>query len=180
MRKMSAALLFLLMLGCSEPGSPLASSTDLGNGDTYKAELAHLIERSDKIVLTEHSYPFDLFDMTANKSLIANEVVYGTRVLTAEQRARFASEVRDLDGKSQDAFSACLFEPHHRIAFYSKGRTLSTMEICFKCSQIEWESKSKIPPWAIYEGLASFIKSVGLQPEQDWEARARVAVERRR
>ena len=176
MRTLLLLLGVLLMLGCSDPGSPTASGLGPGDGETYKNELAQLIERSDKIVVTEHSYPFDLFDTAANKSLIPTEVVYGTRVLSVEQRARFATEIRALDGKSQDAFSACLFEPHHRIAFYSKGEALGSMEVCFQCSQIEWESKSKIPPWAIYEGLASFIKSVGLHPEQDWTARAKLAV----
>ena len=70
----------------------------------YQQTLAKLIERSDRIVVTEHSDQFNAFDVNAGKSLIQSEIVYGTRVLDASQKSLFLSMVKGLDPKLQNAF----------------------------------------------------------------------------
>ena len=175
MRKITAALLLILAsAGCQ----PRAETAALAQGDdregrAYITELSNMIRGSDRIVVTEHSFQDDAYDADSGKSLIPNDVIYGTRQLTSQQRELFLSTINQLDPKTQDAFPACIFEPHHTIRFYAGDKLKSTMDICFQCGQVEWDATSTTPPWSLYSGLATFIKDVGFQPERDWAALAR-------
>lgn len=141
-------------------------------GLAYRDELAGLIRRSDRIVVTEHSYLYDAYDAQAGKSLIPEEVVYGSLPLSQSQKDFFLATVDGLDPELQDAFAACIYEPHHRIEFYALDKRISTMAICFKCSQVRWDATSATPPWSLYSGLGALMREVGFSPERDWAALA--------
>lgn len=184
MKTLSAFLFVLLASGCganampgstatpsNEGSSPMAGNTD-SSGLEYRNALAELIERSDRIVVSEHSFEFDAYDAQAGKSRIPETVVYGRRELSGDQRAFFLSTVEGLDPATQDAFTACIFEPHHTIEFYAQDERIGTMAICFKCSQVEWDGAAMAPPWALYSGLAKLVEAAGFSPERDWGALA--------
>ncbi len=159
-----AIYLILLFCGCA-PAKP--------QGGEYQQTLAKMIEQSDRIVVTEHSDQFDAFDANAGKSLIQSEIVYGTHELDASQKRLFLSTVRDLDPKLQNAFPLCIIEPHHSIRFYAGGKLTSTMDICFKCGQVEWDATKATPPWSLYSGLETLITAIGFSPKRDWSALAK-------
>ena len=99
--------------------------------------------------------------------------MYGTRELYVSQKEFLLSKVRSLDPKPQEWSSVCLFEPHHTMRFYAADKLTSTMEICFKRSQVEWTATKANPPGSLYSGLAQFIESIGLSPDRDWSALAK-------
>ena len=143
------------------------------SGLAYRDALAGMIRRADRIVVTEHSYLYDAYDADAGKSLIPSEVVYGSHQLSPAQKDFFQSTIDGLDPTTQDAFAACVFEPHHRIEFYAGGERISTMANCFKCSQVKWDATSATPPWSLYPGLAALVEEAGFSPKRDWAALAR-------
>ncbi|SFK34729.1 hypothetical protein [Lysobacter sp. cf310] len=145
----------------------MSTRTD-SSGLEYRNQLAEAIRQSDRIVLTEHSYPYDAYDSQAGKSLIPDEVVYATRELSGDQSDAFLSTVQGLDPQTQDAFAACIFEPHHTLRFYAGGELVSTMEICFKCAQVKWDATDLAPPWSLLSGLATVVQGAGFSPERDW------------
>ncbi|WP_374354232.1 hypothetical protein [Chitinimonas sp.] len=160
-----AALIFLT--GCFH-GS-VASS----DGAKYIAELGEMIQRSDRIVVNEHSFELDAYDFAAHKSLLSHDVIYDSRELNRQQKALFLATVQQLKPETQDAFPACIFEPHHTVLFFSGVKLISTMKICFQCGQVKWDASTTTPPWALYSGLSGFISGIGLQPVRDWRALAR-------
>ena len=179
MKKIIAPVLLVLVIcGCApkpSPGSALSQSTkDIDqDGQAYLGALAEIIQRSDRISVTEHSYEYDAYDTEAGRSLIPDEVVYGTRELDASQEGLFLSTIQALDPKTQDAFAACIFEPHHTVRFYTAGKLTSTMKICFECGQVEWDATKTTPPWSLPSGLATFINGIGFSPDRDWAALAK-------
>lgn len=141
-------------------------------GERYLAALSDAIRQADRIVVTEHSFKYDAYDMDNGKSLLPQTVVYKTVELNPAQRDAFLSTVEQLDSKTQDAFAACIFEPHHTIHFHAKGKLRSTMQICFACGQVQWDEGSATPPASLYRGLDAAIKAMGLEPTRDWPALA--------
>jgi hypothetical protein len=94
--------------------------------------------------------------------------VYWTVDLSAEQKQMFLQTVENLDPKTQDDFSLCSFDPHHTVRFYAREELLSTMQICFKCSQVAWRDAPGLPPWSLFSGLHDFFERIGLKPDQNW------------
>lgn len=174
MKKIAAVLLMAIAAaGCqARAGTAAEVQADDRDGREYIAELSDAIQRADRIVVTEHSSQFDAYDVTSGKSLVPEEIVYGTRQLGSQQKALFLSTVEQLDPKTQDAFPACIFESHHTVMFYAGGNLESTMDICFQCGQVKWSATRTTPPWSLYSGLAAFIEGIGFQPERDWAALA--------
>jgi len=173
--------LFILatLASCTKPGveAPASPRRDgaaaNGEGRKYIAALVQAIRDADRIVVTEHSDPIDLWDDKAEQSLIPNNVVYATRVLDAQQKATLIGMLQGLDPETQDAFPACIPEQHHAIAFEGgKGRN-TVMEICFQCGQIEWQGTTQTQPWSLVGGLSRFIATLGMQPKQNWYERAK-------
>lgn len=166
------AWLLLLSSGCDSSAVPnegpsMSANTD-PSGAEYLNKLAEAIRHSDRIVLTEHSYPYDAYDSKAGKSLVPNEVVYGTREFDRGQTESFLATVEGLDPRTQNAVTACIFEPHHTLRFYAKGELVSTMGICFKCAQVKWDATDLTPPWSLLSGLSAVVKVAGFSPERDW------------
>jgi uncharacterized protein with PIN domain len=156
--------LFALLLLCS-----------CQQGELYKRDLLNTIKSSDTIIVTEHSDFIDFYDekLTEQKEYI--EKVYEKLELNALQRKLFFEHIQRVKNKTQDEFPACEPEIHHTIQFYRKGVLFSTLKICFECGQIEWDGSKYDPPLDIYNGLESFVKSIGLHPERDWEKLAKLS-----
>ena len=141
-------------------------------GQRYIQALVSAIDSADRIVVTEHSFDYDAYDMENQRSLLDQPVVYATKELSQEQVTAFRSSISALNSATQDAFAACIFEPHHTVTFYRSGQPQSAMRICFECAQVEWGATSITPPWSLYGGLREFVSSIGLQPDRDWRALA--------
>jgi hypothetical protein len=174
-RAISIAAVMLLVASCDQTGSTRGEPsmpTENGSGIQYKEALASLIRRSDRIVVSEHSDEFDLFDQETEKSALPEQVVYATHVMSESERQFFLATVVALDPKTQDAFPACIPEVHHTIRFFSGQELEDTMDICFQCGQVIWPSTKATPPWSLYVGLSKVIKASGLSPERDWQAAA--------
>lgn len=148
-------------------------------GQRYIQALVSAIDSADRIVVTEHSFDYDAYDVESQRSLLDQPVVYATKELSQEQVAAFRSSLSALDPATQDAFAACIFEPHHTVTFYRSGQPQSDMRICFECAQVEWEATSVAPPWSLYGGLREFVSSIGLQPDRDWRELAMERVKQR-
>jgi hypothetical protein len=142
-------------------------------GRKYIAALVQAIRDADRIVVTEHSDPMDLFDGDAHESLIPDDVVYATRVLNAQQKSILIGILQGLDPATQDAFTACIPEQHHAIAFEGGKGPNTVMEICFQCGQIDWPGAVATQPWSLVGGLSTFVSTLGMQPKQDWSERAK-------
>jgi len=171
--------LVLAVLATSGPVSSIAAK-ETGcifacpeDGPKYTGALLTAIQEADRIVVTEHSSPWDAYDVQANRSRIDTEIEYARVELTAEQRHRFSEILAKLDTKTQDWANGCMPEIHHTVRFYGKGAVASTMEICFTCDHVFWDAMEKVsPPGSIYDGLRKFVAAIGLHPKRDWTALA--------
>ena len=143
------------------------------DGAKYREALVALIRKSDRVVVTEHSDPLDLFDHVAKKSEIAEPIVYAEHELTVAQQELFATTIEGLDPKTQDAFSSCIPVVHHTFHFYSNNRLTDRIDVCFLCSQIMWPGVKVVPPWSLYSGLERVLVQFGFQPKRDWPTLAR-------
>ena len=171
-----AILCFGMLAGCPDPKQslPQASTTTPDRESAeYLQKLVTAIDTANEIIVTEHSNEFDAYDMKAGESLIPVDVVYQRVTLTAEQRRDFSQRINALPAVKQEAFSACIFEPHHTITFLQKGTKTRELRVCFECAQVDWDATTLTPPWSIYPGLAKFVDSIGLHSDRDWQAVAR-------
>jgi hypothetical protein len=175
MRIASTMLVVLLSASASAAASDevVLDFAPAADGAKYKEALVALIRKSDRIVVTEHSDPFDLFDAVAGESKIAEPIVYGERELTLAQQEFFSTTIERLDPKTQDAFSSCIPSVHHTFYFYGNDQLIDKIDVCFQCSQVIWRSTRVVPPWSLYPGLKRVLVELGLQPKRDWPKLAR-------
>ena len=162
------------LAACTPNSSPAqkASSSVAVTVDTeasqFKQDLQNMIQLADNIVVTEHSFMYDLMDDQLNKSLIPDQIIYGTKTLSKVQKLQFLATVNELKSELAGTPSACIFEPHHTVVFLANGKLIGKMEICFGCGQIEWNGTPKNLPQSLYVALAGFIKYIGFVPTQNW------------
>ena len=153
MKKLRSTILVfltLLILGCA-------------TGRPFLNELSRATREADRIVLVEHSYNYD----KGSEDLL-QERIYREVVLNDMQKQSLLAVLRATVSRRSMSFSKCIFEPHHRFEFYHQARRIHALEVCFQCSQMEWDRKFAEEPRAIYEGLDKFVRSVGLEPERNW------------
>ena len=166
-------LLCTLLASCGREVA--VSDPEVRGGGEYISALAALVRNSSRVVVTEHSSEFDLFDIETGKSGLKEPLVYATRVFSEPERKFFYSTIEGLDPKTQDAFPACVPEVHHTFYFYSGTNLIETIPVCFSCGQVLWSNAGATPPWSLYAGLAKVVESVGLSPERNWDDVARDA-----
>ncbi|MES2041426.1 MAG: hypothetical protein V4495_26715 [Pseudomonadota bacterium] len=157
---------YLLLLVCSLSFACSSEKSGNGEGAAYKVDLINAIRQSSKIIVTEHSSELDFIQ--AGQAATPKEKVYRTVTLTTRDRENFIAAIEHVSDKTQQAFSACVFDPHHTVYFYAQGKLSSKLDICFACSQQQWDATKHTPPADIHEGLAQFIKSVKLDTEREW------------
>ncbi|WAC18910.1 hypothetical protein OVA24_16890 [Luteolibacter sp. SL250] len=137
------------------------------DGALYKDQLLEAIRTADAIHVTEHSSRFD-----RNDGVDAPFRIYRELTLPRDAVEDFHREIIKVPSKTKDYLTACIFEDHHTIRFKKGGQTTSTMRICFKCHQIEWDGSPCRPPLDLLRHLDSFLSRHGFQPERDWRALA--------
>lgn len=141
-------------------------------GAIYKSALIKLIDESNRIIVTEHSDQYDLWDSKTMTSLIPDPIIYETKILTRLQSAELIDGIKKMSSKENNWIHACIFEPRHTIKFYSNEKMLSQMDICFKCGDIFWEGENVGVPGALIDVLGKFIERIGLHRELNWKALA--------
>ena len=152
----------------------------------FTRDLVSTINRSEKIIFTEHSFRGDLIGGAANVYVVPDKIIYETRELTSIQKAAFISAIEEMDATLQEAMSKeinifgpaeamapCMFAPHHTITFVAQDRTLSTMEVSFVCGRVEWDAYKSGTPNAFAAMLYKFVGFIGLHPDRDWEQLAK-------
>jgi hypothetical protein len=153
----------------------LDSLPDSGEGRLYIDALVQAIQASDRIVVTEHSIADDMLDPETQRQRPVGyiPVIYVMRELTTRERADLLASIRRMAVRTQDAETACTFEPHHTITFYRGEKRASEMDICFQCGQVEWDGSTKMRPWSLVPTLKNFVSKLGMQGERDWRSLAR-------
>jgi hypothetical protein len=142
-------------------------------GEQFKEALLAAIAAADRIVIAEHSSEMDdeaalsrhLDDQTIPLPAM---VTYEEKELTQAQRGTFAASIRSMPAAAQEAFPACVMETHHTLRFYSGSELKSTMQVCFKCGQFNWDGSTLLPPAAVVETMHGFVSSIGMTPKRDW------------
>lgn len=150
--------------------------------------LVEIIQRAAKIRVTEHSFESDLFDMESARSMIPEKVVYKSIELNRTEVAALVDAIKNADRAMQETrfqdsgavapMRACAFAPHHSIDFMGDDKSLGTLRICFVCGKAEWEGAGTSVSSALVPEIHKFIKRIGMNPDQDWEALAKKQVER--
>lgn len=158
----------------SEEDPRIEDNPPNSGGKPFLDDLARASQEADRIVLVEHSYIYDNSDVDIDSKLLP-ERKYKELVLTGSEKDRFNSMVAGVDPYESMYVSACIYEPHHRFEFYRGSKLFNTLEVCFRCAQLEWDGSNNREPQAFYQALGTFVKSVGLQPERDWHALAKQA-----
>lgn len=139
-------------------------------GGKYLRDLLAAVRDADEITVTEHSSMVDYMRPESNPDNY-KEKIYEVIQVSPNDKVKLIEILSMLETKTQNAFPGCIFDPHHRIALYSKGKLASTMEVCFECGQIEWDGTSQTPPWSIYEGMETFVSELGLHTKAEWSAK---------
>ncbi|WP_139332540.1 hypothetical protein [Aquipseudomonas alcaligenes] len=170
MKKILIILASLVLAACISKQQPVSKE------QAYVNLLAQEVERSDSIVFVEHSYKFDFFDRN-NPSNIdiekAPTYIYKTKNISTDQQRKFHSALIAIEPSDLNMVSSCIFEPHHRIEFYKSGKLLSSMEICFRCADIEWSASINTRPIALVGVLRNAFVEAGFKTSKDWSALAK-------
>lgn len=188
LRNVFALIVALLSVACTSRESELrdrlarvqserSASPDNGEGRLYINALADAIEKSDRIVVTEHSNVDDVLDEATQPQRPENyqPIVFNTHELSPVERANFLASVRSMAVTTQDAEPACIFEPHHTMTFFRANKQTSAMRICFRCGQVEWDGSTRMRPWSLAPTLGDLIAGLGMKEQRDWRALAKAA-----
>lgn len=122
---------------------------------------------STEVRVVEHSDPHDTPGPTPAGYA---EKIYATSVLDRKQLNDLYLALPFAFGYSYQ--TQCGLVPHHRIEFVQPDGTISTMELCFKCGELQLNDQSQrgFPPgW--YQTLKQFISSLGMHPDGPWTDR---------
>lgn len=151
----------------SEPSSHRMTS--------YRDPLADAIHRSDSVRIIERSHPSDTVAKDGKATLKKPHRIYRQVDLSPEAARFLEHAVRSLPATVEEKGipTRCAFVDHHAIEFRSRGKTTSTLRICFQCGDILWDGSNRLPPEDLLGALRRFLISQGFQPERDWKALAR-------
>jgi hypothetical protein len=145
-----------------------------GDGRIYRDSLVKALDTAERVVIVEHSDPWDLGPSQVDDSSPA-PVEYRRVELDSAQRAFFRKTLLKMNPATQNWASACMPVVHHTVRFETAGRVSGTLRICFQCSQVFWDGARVHPPEAIYGALKAVVQNAGLEPERDWGTLAREA-----
>lgn len=156
--------------------------------EKFKQELVASIMSAEKIVVTEHSDTQDWsredFEATATRvmrkpgnsdieiEMLENRslpvITYREVELNNYQRLKLLLLVKVFVVDKARNYSLCLPSFHHQLKFYVAGEPTKFMDICFQCSQLEWNSAGVLAPSLIYPLMRYEINSLGFSAERDW------------
>lgn len=170
MKKTCVALCLLLISACTT-NTPPASEDQM-----YVSLLTEEVKNSDTIVFIEHSYYLDFLDPKSNDQINPDNAptyTYKKIELTDSQKKNLISSLNSIKEKDINMFSMCIFVPHHRIEFYRQGNMSSSMEICFKCADIEWSLTNYARPIDLMSVLGDAFRNAGFETQKDWASLAK-------
>ncbi|MFB9246304.1 hypothetical protein IV454_00690 [Massilia antarctica] len=182
-----AILSALLCVGChkqvatSDPSEQYPESPrvieESGDGRQYVAALETALRSADRIVVSEHSNVDDVLDPDTQpqRPVGYTPTIYISHELSAIERKNFLTAIRKMPAATQNGEPACVFEPHHTIAFYQGKVLTSTMRICFQCGQVEWNGTTKMRPSSLVPTIETVLSHFGMKAERDWPALAKVS-----
>jgi len=134
----------------------------------YNLVLVNTIENADKIVITEHSHKVDFFGTIPGLENTPH-YSYARKVLSAGEQVLFLANVRNLKGLAKSENTSCLFVPHHTLDFYEEGLLKSSMQICYKCSDITWNATHYKASEDVFQALTIAITGAGMQTHRTWD-----------
>lgn len=147
-----------------------ASCATKQSGEAYLKALSKEVERSNKIVITEHSAWTELAFIERKAGETTLEFEYGRREMSADQKVKFLQRIASANPAVDNSVSGCIPDYHHTLLFYQEDKLASTMEICFICDIVDWKGHDGKPPASfISDVLKPTVRDVGLKPERDWE-----------
>lgn len=139
-------------------------------GTPFAQAFAGMIVRSDRVVISEQSDPFD---GTAGSKAPKPVAVYDERELSKGQKDMLLEAILSMEPAAHGAPSVALFKARHTIRFYQEGKLLSAMDLCFECGQIRWQGGLAAPyPDAMLPTLKKVLRNVGLTTDRDWDQHA--------
>jgi len=155
-----ATLLATVFWGAHQMGQdPAERCNDLRNSLFAK------MDQAKEVRIIEHSNRWD-YDPPTNT--IPPEKIYATTVLNASQVALLKAAMFPSKDRSTNTFTACIFEPHHRIEIVNPNNSVSVVEICLGCGELDIGQGQRILPDGWEASLKSFLSSLKMRTEGPW------------
>lgn len=147
------------------------------HGPAYKRQLIECIREAESIAITEHSDRMDFYE--SNRPLPEHPPFYEYQTvrLKDDDKSAFLGEVEKMDERTEYSANRCLFEPHHRVTIFRRGRETTSISVCFKCDDAIWDQGEFTEPKGLMAALRFVVESAGLKPERDWRALAKARSE---
>jgi hypothetical protein len=155
----------IVVLACYIPQSVFARSW------VDRRAILDAARNADSIVIIEHS---DRFDPGERASMpdrgnwnSYHEKIFKTIRLPHDDLGKLSDAFPFVWSLSQlTEENLCIFSPHHRLEFATQGGHVDTLEICFICGDLDWNSEGKHLLWPKWgESIRAFIKSMGMNPD---------------
>ena len=138
----------------------------------FNSALAEAIEKSDKIVIKEHSHKVDFFGTPAEEANPPT-YTYARKELTPGEKILFLENVRNLKGEEVTEHTLCMFVPHHTIDFYEGGQLKNSMKVCYKCNEVKWNGTAHDASKDVFKALSPAISRAGMHTHRAWDALAK-------
>lgn len=159
--------------GCEGTSPSFDNNISTAEDEAFIKNLSNLIGQSDRIVVTEHSNQFDLYDSEKGKSLIPIEIIYRTKDLSLWQTYLLKAMVISTSSKGSGLYSLCIFQPHHTIYFYENKQLLNKLDICFECGDVFLKNSKTSNRPTLISMLSFLIENVDFEPKRDWQTLAK-------
>ncbi len=143
------------------------------HGPAYKRQLIECLREAESITITEHSDREDFNE--SNRPLPEHPPYYEYQTvrLKDDDKAAFLGEVEKMDERTEYDVYRCIFEPHHRVTIFRRGREATSISVCFKCEDAIWDQGEFTNPKGLMSALRFVVERSGLKPERDWVALAK-------
>ena len=179
-------ILSIASFACERQHSGTTNQTDqellrvASYGPAFKKALIKRIGQSDSITITEQSDWTDFIPRASMEEAPRTEkdapkYDYRSVCLSKLQISAFLYAAEGMEEATDDLYTFCGFQPHHRIDFQS-GEDSSSMVVCFECDGIEWKDADFKEPKGLFPVLKMVIEGSGLSIVRDWP---QMAIERR-
>ncbi|HEY1122041.1 MAG TPA: hypothetical protein VGE67_10590 [Haloferula sp.] len=158
--------LLLWLAGCTRPEHRQARDfRDKLADEIAKAAFVEVVEHSDMMDFPEEAFP----DPTLRSFGDVPKIEYVRVRISAEQKRALVKRVRSFDKTASPVITFCSFVPHHTVELHSESGVASRLEICFACSDFEWDAADlQGSPESWMQEFMGFISEIGMHPKADW------------
>lgn len=134
----------------------------LFQGSSLRHDLLVATSRASRVRVVEHS---DRFDSPFVPGKPYTEKVFRSVTLSTDEVSRLRKAFSISLDYSFVVRTLCMFRSHHRVEFVRDNGTVTTLEICFACGEIEFGGEAqRILPLGWDRLLERFIRSLGMSP----------------